>query len=195
MTRDTKSAATQEYRVVGTSARRADGVAKVTGAARYAIDLSVAGMAHAFVVRSTRAHAHITGIERAAASASPGVIRVLTGDDLLAAGLTPYYGHVVLDHPVLAIERVLFHGEPVAIVVAETRREAAEAAELVDVSYDDLPSVIDADEALKASAPVLHERRGERVGDEGMDQGEEGLVGDVCAIALVGSGNVDDGFA
>ena len=129
---------TGEYRVVGTAARRADGIAKVTGAARYAVDLSVPGMAHAIVVRSTRAHARITGIERAAAAASPGVIRVLTGEDLLAAGLTPYYGHVVLDHPVLAIERVRFHGEPVALVVADTKREAAEAADLVEVAYDGL---------------------------------------------------------
>src|SRR5207248_3034909 len=83
------------------------------------------------------------------------------------------------------IERVRFHGEPVAVVVAETKREAAEAAELVDVSYEDLPAVIDADEALKPDAPVLHERRGERVGDEGMDEGEKGLVGNVCAIARV----------
>src|SRR5207248_1347171 len=153
------------------------------------------GMAYAAVVRSTRAHAKITGIDRTAAAASPGVIRVLIGDDLLAAGLTPYYGHVVLDHPVLAIERVRFHGEPVAVVVAETKREAAEAAELVDVSYDDLRAVIDADEALKPDAPVLHERRGERVGDEGMDEGEKGLVGNVCAIARVEWGNIEEALA
>jgi CO/xanthine dehydrogenase Mo-binding subunit len=186
---------TAEHRVAGTSARRVDGIAKVTGAARYTVDLSVPGMAHAIVVRSTRAHARIVSIDRAAAAASPGVIRVLTGDDLLAAGLTPYYGHVVLDHPVLAIERVRFHGEPVALVVAETRREAAEAAELVQVTYDELPSVIDADDALRPDAPILHEQRGERVGDEGMDQGEGGLVGNVCAIATVGWGNLAEAFA
>ena len=116
---------TEERKIAGTSARRVDGIAKVTGAARYTIDLTVPGMAHAIVVRSTRAHARIVNIDRAAAAASPGVIRVITGDDLLAAGLTPYYGHVVLDHPVLAIERVRFHGEPVALVLAETKREAA----------------------------------------------------------------------
>jgi len=190
----TERAATGEHRVVGTAARRADGIAKVTGAARYAVDLSVPGMAHAIVVRSTRAHARITGIERSAAAASPGVIRVLTGDDLLAAGLTPYYGHVVLDHPVLAIERVRFHGEPVALVIAETKREAAEAADLVEVEYQELPVVIDAKDALKPDAPNLHERRGERVGDEGMDEGEGGLATNVCAIARVGWGNIDDAF-
>jgi len=193
--RDAKAPVNAEHRVAGTSARRVDGIAKVTGAARYTVDLSVPGMAHAIVVRSTRAHARIGSIERAAAAASPGVIRVLTGDDLLAAGLTPYYGHVVLDHPVLAIERVRFHGEPVALVVAESRREAAEAAELVEVTYEELPAVIDADDALKPDAPILHEQRGERVGDEGMDQGEGGLVGNVCAIATVGWGNLDDAFA
>src|SRR2546428_8743595 len=152
----------QTHRVVGTPARRADGIAKVTGAARYAIDLSVPGMAHAVVVRSTRAHARISGIDRTAAAASPGVIRVLTGDDLVAAGLTPYYGHVVLDHPVLAIERVRFHGEPVAVVVAETKREAAEAADLAEASYEDLPAVTDPDDALKPDPPVLPERRADR---------------------------------
>ncbi|MEO8632228.1 MAG: xanthine dehydrogenase family protein molybdopterin-binding subunit [Chloroflexota bacterium] len=185
----------KDKRVAGTSARRADGIAKVTGAARYAVDLSVPGMAHAIVVRSTRAHARIKSIDREAAAASPGVIRVLTGDDLVGAGLTPYYGHVVLDHPVLAIERVRFHGEPVALVVADTRREAAEAAELVEVTYEELPVVIDAEDALKKGAPDLHERRGDRVGDEGMDEGEGGLPTNVCAVARVGWGDLDDAFA
>jgi CO/xanthine dehydrogenase Mo-binding subunit len=187
-----KRSVSTEHRIVGSSARRADGIAKVTGSARYAVDLSVPGMAHAIVVRSTRAHAKIASIERDAAAKSPGVIRVLTGDDLLAAGLTPYYGHVVLDHPVLAIERVRFHSEPVALVIAETKREAAEAADLVEVAYEELPVVIDAHEALKPDAPNLHERRGERVGDEGMDEGEGGLPTNICAIARVGWGNVDD---
>ena len=181
-------------RVAGTSAPRADGVAKVTGAARYTIDLSVPGMAHAIVVRSTRAHAHIRGIDRDAAAAAPGVVRVITGDDILAAGLTPYYGHVVLDHPALAIGKVRFHGEPVALVVAESRREAAEAAELVAVEYEELPYVTDATEALAPGAPVLHEVRGERVGDEGMDAGEAGLIGNVCSVAQLGWGDVDDAF-
>ncbi len=191
----TKRPMADELGHAGTSARRADGIAKVTGAARYTVDLSAPGMAYASVVRSTRPHARISRIDAAAAKVSPGVLRVITGDELLAAGLTPYYGHVVLDHPVLAIERVRFQGEPVAIVVAETRREAFEAAELVQVDYADLPAVIDADEALQPGAPILHETRGERVGDEGMDQGEGELVGNVCAIARFGWGDIDAAFA
>src|SRR2546428_13212999 len=195
MTQDTKSATTREHRVVGTSARRVDGVAKVTGAARYAIDLSVPGMAHAIVVRSTRAHARIVGVEREAARRKPGVLAVVTGDDLIAAGLTPYYGHVVLDHPVLAIGRVRYHGEPVALVVAETRLDAIEAADRVEIAYAELRAVIDADEALADGPPGLHETRRERVGDEGMDQGEGALAGNLCAIATVEWGDVEAAFA
>ncbi|HEU5287947.1 MAG TPA: hypothetical protein VFV20_06045, partial [Candidatus Limnocylindria bacterium] len=95
-----------EFRVAGTAAKRADGVAKVTGAARFTVDLSVPGMAHAVMLRSTRAHARIVRIDRDAAERAPGVLRVVTGDDCVAAGFTPYYGHVVLDHPVLAIGKV-----------------------------------------------------------------------------------------
>jgi CO/xanthine dehydrogenase Mo-binding subunit len=182
-------------RVAGTSAPRVDGIAKVTGAARYTVDLSMPGMAHAIVVRSSRAHARIAGIERKAAAASPGVLAVITGDDLLQAGLTPYYGHVVLDHPVLAIGKARFFGEPVALVVAETRLQAAEGADLVEVSYEELPFVIDADEALRPDAPILHEQRGERVGDEGFEAGDAGLVGNVSAIAEVGWGDVEAAFA
>ncbi len=183
------------FRVAGTEARRADGVAKVTGAARFTVDLSVPGMAHAVMVRSTRAHARILGIEREAAERMPGVLAVLAGADLVAAGLHPYYGHVVLDHPALAVGSVRYHGEPVALVVAETKLQAAEAADLVEVRYEDLPAVIDADEALRPGAPILHHERGQRVGDEGMDQGEGALEGNVCAIARVQWGDVDAAFA
>ena len=156
---------TGQRRVAGTSAKRVDGIAKVTGAARYAIDLSIPGMAHAVVVRSTRAHARLARIDRDAAARAIGVLKIITGDDLIAAGLTPYYGHVVLDHPVLAIGKVRFQGEPVALVVAESRLDAAEAADLVEVSYEDLPAVIDADAALEVDAPLLVEQRGAQVGD------------------------------
>lgn len=181
--------------VAGTEAQRVDGIAKVTGAARYAMDLSVPGMAHAIVLRSSRAHARIVSISRDAAASSPGVIRILTGDDLVAAGLTPYYGHVVLDHPVLAIGKVRFHGEPVVLVVAESRLAAAEAADLVEIEYEELPAVIDAAEALRAEAPVLHEERGERVGDEGFESGQPEVTGNVSSIAQFGWGDVEEGFA
>ena len=116
-------------RVAGQSVPRVDGPAKVTGRARYAIDLTLPGMAHGAVVRSDRAHARILSIEVEEAEALPGVLKVVTGANV--APLDPRFGHVVRDHPALAIDRVLYHGEPVALVVADTRRAAERGARLV----------------------------------------------------------------
>ena len=87
---------------VGKSHPRSDGLAKVTGAARYAVDHVVPDMLHGVAVRSTRAHALIDDVERADALAIPGVVAVLTADDL--AGLFPRFGHLIADHPILAID-------------------------------------------------------------------------------------------
>ncbi len=134
---------------------RRDAWDKVTGRARYAIDMVLPNMAHAAVVRSERAHAYITGIDRADAEAAPGVIAVVTSDDL--GDLCRRFGHIVPDHAILAIDKVRYYGEPVAVVVAETAHEAADAAELVWVDYDDLPALTDAASAL-ASDALIHEQ-------------------------------------
>ena len=112
-------------------------------------------MAHAAVVRSERAHAYITGIDRADAEAAPGVIAVVTADDLGELGRR--FGHIVPDHAILAVDKVRYYGEPVAVVVAETPHQAADAAELVWVDYDDLPALTDAASAL-ASDVLIHEQ-------------------------------------
>jgi CO/xanthine dehydrogenase Mo-binding subunit len=183
-----------EPNLAGQSIPRVDGPVKVTGRARYALDLTVPGMAHGIAVRSERAHAKIVAIDTAEAEAAPGVLKVVTG-----AGIAPLdsrFGHVVRDHPALAVDRVLYHGEPVALVVAETRRAAAKAARLVRVRYEDLPEVLDAEEALAPGAPVLHPPgSAERTGDEGFDQGGDADVGNLCASADVGWGDVEAGFA
>lgn len=182
-----------EHRVVGRSIPRYDGVAKVTGAARYTVDLTLPGMLHAQVVRSERPHARLRSIHTDDAVASPGVVRVITAADL--EGLVPYFGHVVLDHPILAVERTLFAGEPAALVVAASRAAAAAAAALVRIEYDELPAVIDSLDALAEGAPVLHPVRGKRVGDEGFDAGGDELTGNVCAVGHLGWGDVDAAFA
>ncbi len=178
--------------VAGQSVPRLDGPAKVTGRARYALDLTLPGMTHGAVVRADRAHARILEIETAAAEAHPGVLKVCTGSNV--APLDPRFGHVVRDHPALAVDRVLYHGEPVALVVAETRRAAERAARLVRVRYEDLPAVIDAVEALSAGAPLLHPERIERTKDEGLDQGGETLAGNVCASSEYGWGDIAAAF-
>ena len=141
--------------MTGESAPRRDAWEKVTGRACYAIDASIPHMAHAAVVRSERAHAYITGIDRAEAETAPGVVAVVTADDL--GDLGRRFGHIVPDHAILAVGKVRYYGEPVAVVVAETPHEAADAAELVWVDYDDLPALTDAASAL-ASDVLIHEQ-------------------------------------
>ena len=137
------------------SAPRRDAWEKVTGRARYAIDMVLPNMAHAAVVRSERAHADITGIDRAEAEAAPGVVAVVAADDL--GDLGRRFGHIIPDHAILATGKVRYYGEPVAVVVAETQHEAADAAALVWVDYDDLPALTDAASAL-ASDVLIHEQ-------------------------------------
>lgn len=137
------------------SVPRVDGVDKVTGAAKYTVDLTVPGMAHAKVLRSTVPHARIVRIDAARALALPGVVAVITGDDV--RDVNPYYGTFLRDKPLIAVDRVRYVGEPVVAVAAEDELTATEALDLIDVEYDELPFVIEAEEALKPDAPLLHE--------------------------------------
>lgn len=150
--------------VVGQSVIRKDLLEKVTGAAEYSVDASMPGMAHAKVVRSDRAHARILSVDTQEATALPGVVGVLTSADL--EGLFPRFGHIIPDHCILAIEKVRYYGEPVAIVVGDTPHAAADAAALVHVRYEDLPSVMDARAALEPDAPLVHDEIYPSTGDE-----------------------------
>jgi CO/xanthine dehydrogenase Mo-binding subunit len=153
-----------EYTTVGTSVRRRDFLEKVTGAAQYAVDVSMPGMLHATVVRSDRAHARILGIDASEALAAPDVVAVVTARDL--EPLFPRFGHIIADHYILAPDKVRYFGEPVAIVLAETRGAAADAARLVQVDYEDLPSVMTATEAVAPGAPLVHEQSYDATGDD-----------------------------
>lgn len=154
------SAATPDafgFYVVHHSVPRTDGRAKVTGQAVYTADIHLPRMAFAKVLRSPLAHARIRSIDASAALARPGVIAVVTGQDL-AALPSRNYGHAIKDHPVLAYEKVRFIGEPVAAVIAEDELTAQEALEDIQVEYDELPAVITAEEALAPGAPLVHEQ-------------------------------------
>ncbi len=140
--------------LVGLSAPRVDARAKATGEAKYAGDLQIPGLAYGKVLRSPYAHARIVRIDASRAQALPGVIAVLTGDDVL--DINPYYGHAIKDRPLIAIDRVRFVGEPVAAVAAEDPQTAAEALELIEVEYEELPAAITLDAALAEDAPRLH---------------------------------------
>jgi len=147
-----------EFTVIGHEVERHDGPAKVAGTARYVPNISMQGMVHAAYVHGARAHARLTRVDAGQARAADGVLAVLTGEDV--AGWTeidPWLGPAFKDQPVLAMDRVRYFGEPVAVVVAESRDEARLASDLVEIDYEDLPAVYDVREAVEAGAPLVHE--------------------------------------
>lgn len=152
-------------RRVGVAQPRIEDHALLTGAARFMDDLSpVAGLRHAAIVRSPHAHATIRGIDAERALALPGVHAVVTGAEI--AGIIRPIPSVVrapIKYYPCAVDKVRFVGEPVAVVVADSRYVAEDAAELVAVEYEPLPAVVDPAVALDEGAPVLHEALGSNV--------------------------------
>jgi len=137
---------------IGQSWPRVDAVDKVTGAALFPGDLTMPGMLHMKVLFARRPHARIKRLDVHRALAAPGVVAVLTSKDVPVNE----FGLVMFDAPVLAVDVVRWVGEKVALVVAETERQAADALDLIDVDYEDLPVVSDPREAMKPGAPQLH---------------------------------------
>jgi CO/xanthine dehydrogenase Mo-binding subunit len=135
---------------------REDAIAKVTGQATYVSDVTVPGMLHGKVLRSTVPHGRIVRIDAARALAMDGVVAVLTGQDL--AGLDAYWGLFLRDRPVIAIDKVRYVGDPVAAVAAVDERTAEEAVDAIDVEYEALPFVTDPEEAARPGAPLIHDR-------------------------------------
>ena len=145
----------RDLAVVGADLPRTDAAAKVTGAARYTVDVDLPGMLHAKVLRSPHAHARVASIDASKARAAPGVHAVLTRDDL--AGLNPTYGYFIKDQPIVAIDKVRYVGDTVAAVAAETEAQAVAALGLIEVGYEPLPEVADVDAALAGGAAELFE--------------------------------------
>jgi carbon-monoxide dehydrogenase large subunit len=152
---------------IGARVARKEDKRFITGAGRYVDDFVLPGMKHAAFVRSPHAHGDITGIDVEAAKAMPGVIGVLTGRELKTDGI----GNLICGWMIhskdgtpmkmgawspLAVDRVRYVGDAVAIVVADTKGHARDAAEAVEVSYRELPAVTDAVKALEPGAPQLH---------------------------------------
>src|ERR671930_391653 len=138
----------------GESVTRVDGIPKVTGEFAYASDLYDAGMLWGHTVRSPHAHARILAIDISDALASPGVHAVLTHEDVPGQ---KRYGLEFPDQPVLAIDRVRYFGEPVAVVAAEHPEEARRAAEKIVVEYEPLEPIADAERATE-SEPLHPDR-------------------------------------
>ncbi|MCX8569262.1 MULTISPECIES: xanthine dehydrogenase family protein molybdopterin-binding subunit [Hyphomicrobiales] len=152
---------------IGARVTRKEDKRFITGGGRYVDDMVVPGMKHAAFVRSPHAHADIKKIDIKAAEGMPGVIAVLTGKQLKADGIgnliCGWMIHSKDGSPMkmgawspLAVDRVRYVGDAVVIVVAETKGQARDAAEAVDITYKERKAVIDAGEALKKGAPQLH---------------------------------------
>ena len=167
----------QGLRVIGVPRRRVDGRAKVTGQTRFADDIFLPRIAHCKLLRSPHPHARIRGMDVSRAMAHPGVYLVLTGKDLpVRYGILP----VSQDEQALCLDRVRHVGDPVAAVVAREELTAFEALDLIDVDYDILPTISDAEDALAMPEPRIHE------------YGEEGNIHKFVALEF---GDVEQGFA
>jgi carbon-monoxide dehydrogenase large subunit len=149
----------QRDRLAGPSDIRVDGIAKVTGRARYAADIERPGLLWGKTLRSSVPHARIVRIDTSRVSTLPGVHAVLTGADLPDVRV----GRQMRDLPVLARERVRFVGEKVAAVAAESAEVAEEACARIEVEYDPLPAIFDPIAAMDDDAPLLHTDTAERL--------------------------------
>ena len=186
-------ASKREYKVIGKSPIRHDGVDKVTGRAEFGADIQLPGLLYGHVLRSPHAHARIKSIDTSKAEAHPDVQAVVTSKDLAS---TPPAGPVAVmgqtpSENVLARDKVLYKGHPVAALAAASSHVAEQALSLIDVEYEPLPSVTDVEEAMKPGAPVLHEHWSDTP-----TSGENGpMGGNVADHVRHVFGNIDEGFA
>ncbi len=149
-------------RYTGTSVKRSEDPRILTGAGRYVDDVKLPGLLHAAFVRSPLAHGRVLAVDVSAAAALPGVVAVFTGADLdtmTVRGPDPLLAYIGMgaggpDYSLLATDKVRFAGDPVAVVVAESRYLAEDGCELVEVDYEDLPTVASAASALDLRHPA-----------------------------------------
>lgn len=160
---------------LGESTTRIDAVAKVTGAAAYPGDINLPGQLWMKVLFARRAHARIKRLDVSKAERAPGVVRVFTARDVPVNE----FGLIFFDAPVLADDIVRWVGEKVALVVAETEKQAEHARDLIQVEYEDLPVTTDPREAMQPGAPQIHPH----------------YAGNIMKHIPIRKGNVEHGFA
>lgn len=181
---EVRTSKADEFRVVNRPVARHDAAEKIAGSTRYAADFAVAGMLHARLVRSQVPSARLVKRDVSEALKMPGIVAVLLGEDVPhnevwvdVPGQTTEVVALMASMQVLATERVRFHGEPIALVVAENEDVLAAAVEAVQVEYDPLPGVFDPDRALEEGAPGVHDS------------------GNLLAVWNINKGHVDAAFA
>ena len=195
--RNAPASGSGQYTVIGTRPRRHDGVDKVTGRAQFGADYYPAGVLHGRVLRSPHAHARIKAIDISKAEALPGVKAVATARDFPPLEVDQELGmgesHVTLKYlrdNVLASDKVLYKGHPVAAVAAVDPMIAEEALGLITVEYEALPAVLTVLDAMKPGAPILHEE----MRTEGLGEKPQ-APSNVAEHSQFKLGDVDKGFA
>ena len=151
------AATTRAGSQIGRSVPRTEGRDKVTGRAEYVHNMRLPGMLVAKIFRSTVAHGLIKSIDTSAAKNVPGVLHVVTIDDIRMLIPNPYYGPAFHDQPILADKKVRFVGEPVAAVIASDPHIAEQAVQLISAEYEELPAVFDEVEAMTSKVFVHDE--------------------------------------
>ncbi|MEA2606734.1 MAG: aerobic carbon-monoxide dehydrogenase large subunit, partial [Chloroflexota bacterium] len=157
--------ATDVQDVLGSAVKRVEDPRFITGRGRYLDDIKLTGMVHLAILRSPYAHANIRSVDASKAKTMPGVLAVIVGADIpwnplpmaWPAGGSSGVQNNVNTPRILATDSVKWTGEGVAAVVAETEAQAVDALEAIDVDYEPLPAVVDAEQATKAGAPQLHD--------------------------------------
>ena len=177
---------------VGQSVERADGRLKLAGQAEYTGDIRLPGMLYGAILHSQAGHARITSISTAAAEKAEGVVAILTAEDL--SDLDPYYGHALRDRPIVALGKVRFAGEPVAVVAAESQAAADAAVAYIDVEYEELPVAACLDQALAEDAPLVHEQVARPGASHGLGDLPD-AEGNICYSYSFRRGDVDGAFA
>ena len=153
--------------LVGRDFKRTEDVRLLTGEGRFIDDLEpVPGIAHAAILRSTEAHAHIVSIDVTAAIEAPGVLGIITGEDVRSLSKPfPLAVDVPVTYYSAAVEKTRYAGEPVVVVIAEDRYLAEDALQFIEVEYEPLSAVVDPEATLRSDAPLLHEEVGSNVGN------------------------------
>lgn len=198
------------HRVVGKSLPRRDGFGKITGKAVYGMDFAITGMLHGAVLRSPHPYARIKKLDIRRAQAHPSVHAVVTAEDLpidpvvgnwrddhpearrtvMTEKPPTRYGDIVRDNTLLAKDVVRFVGQPVALVAADTQEAAVEALRLIEVEYEPLTPVFDAEQAIQPDAPLVHEHWASYEAPDGM-----GREGNICSRSKIHKGDVEAAFA
>jgi CO/xanthine dehydrogenase Mo-binding subunit len=177
----------------GNKASRVDGFDKVTGEAKYTGDLNLPGLLEAKVLRSPFPHARVESINTEKAAAHSGVVAILTRDDV--KDINPFYGNCLRDRALVALDKVRFVGEPVAVVAAEDPLIAEEALALIDVRYQELPCLATVEDALAPGARLVHESTAGTGEFHDIATVGEAMKPNVCHHEFFERGDVIRGFA